>query len=125
MKTRNLIYICLISLLFVLVSCKKEYVPWEPGERNVGEEILNVNVNSLNFLQEGGKAYFTVSSTYDGVITADRWFSVDATEFPGDGTVFTITVTAPENTLGVERNGKITVTTRSLKHEITVSQNKM
>ena len=122
MKIINIIKICLPAFMLALGSCAEKESPWEQNQRNTGTEILDVNADELAFLPRGGKLNFTVNATYDGSVTADDWITLSAKEFPGDGTTYTIIITADPNKTEADRDGKIIVKTTSLTHTITVTQ---
>ncbi len=119
---KNIINIGLSAVMVFLGACSREETPWEQRKRNSGTETLEVNADELAFLPRGGKLNFTVNATYDGSVTADDWITLSAKEFPGDGTTYTIIITAESNKTESERNGRIVIKTPSLTHTITVSQ---
>ena len=122
MKIFNIIKICLPALLFAFGSCTEEMSPWEQRQRNTGTETLDVNADELAFLPRGGKLNFTVNATYDGSVTADDWMTLSAKEFPGDGTTYTIIISADPNKTEADRGGTVIIKTPSLTHTITVTQ---
>ena len=119
---KNIINIGLSALMVFLGACAREETSWEQHKRNSGTETLEVNADDLAFLPRGGKLNFTVNATYDGSVTAEDWITLSAKEFPGDGTTYTIIITADPNKTESERSGKIVIKTPSLTHTITVSQ---
>lgn len=122
MKINNLIYASLSVVLLAANACTEENSPWEQNKRNTGIETLEVNADELSFLPRGGKLNFTVTATYDGTVTADDWITVSSSEFPGDGTTYTLIISADPNKTEADREGTITVKTPSLTHTISVSQ---
>ena len=122
MKLKNIFILLLSVLSLSAVSCVKEHYQWNPKERNVGTEVLDVNADELAFLPRGGKLNFTVNASYDGHISADEWISVSALEFPGDRSTYTVIISADPNKTGADRSGKVVIRTASLTHEITVTQ---
>ncbi len=130
MKIKNIknIFTLLLSTLSLAtlslgpVSCDKEHIMWDLKERNVGAEVLTVDSDELSFQPRGGKLNFTVNASYDGFISADEWINVSASEFPGDGSTYTVTISADPNKTGADRSGKIIIKTVSLTHEIAVTQ---
>lgn len=121
---KNILAACSAAALLSISSCSDEYTPWEKGARNVGDEVLNVEYDEMEFLPRGGSLTFSVDATYDGTISADDWIRVSSLEFPGDGASYVITISAESNKTGDLRTGTVTVRTESLTHRITVSQEK-
>lgn len=122
MKSINILKFCVPALFLTLGACSEEESPWEQHRRNSGIETLEVNADNLDFLPRGGKLNFTVNATYDGTVTADEWITLSAGEFPGDGSTYTLIISADANKSDADRTGTITVKTPSLTHTITVSQ---
>lgn len=122
MKAINILKYCVPALALFLGACAAEESPWEQHRRNSGVETLDVNADELAFLPRGGKLNFTVNATYDGTISADEWISLSSNEFPGDGSTYTLIVSADPNKSEADRSGTITVRTPSLTHTITVTQ---
>ena len=55
-------------------------------------------------------------------MTADDWMTLSAKEFPGDGTTYTIIISADPNKTEADRGGTVIIKTPSLTHTITVMQ---
>lgn len=122
MKKNILIYLA-AGLSLLALSCKKESSMVDPYPRNEGEEYINVTPETLSFLGRGGTLNLLVDASYDGKIeTSVDWLSFTAREFPGDKRQFTVKVTAPANKSGVDREGVITLSTRTLSKTVSVSQ---
>lgn len=121
MKLKNILFS--LAAIAMFASCVKEV----EGElitypRNEGEEYLEVSAESFEFLGRGGVQTFTVESSYDGKMEADEWITLTSSAFPGDQRTYNVTVTIDANKSGEERAGLIMITTKTLKHVITITQ---
>lgn len=122
MRIKHIILI--LPVLAAFGGCRKEAETLNPYSRNVGEEYLTVNVESLGYPGRGGALSFTVETNYDTRLEAPEWVTLASSEVPGDGRVYTVTATADKNSApgGSDRSGTITLTARSLTKTIAVSQ---
>lgn len=119
MKLKSILFS--LAALASLASCVKE-TEIVTYPRNEGEEYLNVDTESIEFLGRGGNQTFTVEASYDGFMEAEEWITLTACEFPGDKRVYNVTVTAEPNKTGEDRYGLIRISTPNLEKFITISQ---
>jgi len=125
MKSNRIITI-LAAAIAVLgaVSCEKEIKQKPLYPINQGEEYVNVSTELLEFQGRGGSISFVVDASYDGRLECDGWITLENYSFPGDKHeyVMTATVAANKGDGAKDREGTITIATKSLIRTIKVTQ---
>lgn len=124
MEFNKIILTLTLCFAFMATGCMKENDINNPYTRNTGPEYVSVNTEGLVFAGRGGSISFTVEASYDTRMEAPDWITLTSSEVPGDGRSYTVTATASRNSEagGDDRTGIITLTSKSIQKEITVSQ---